>query len=388
MDAISIIVLVYIVAVSTATGILLNWQQVKRGWTWCKRLWASIRKILAGFLLLFAFGCIFAALWFFGPYFYKIYFVLSDQINTEYLDALKPKGGAGEQVGGTDKQVGGTGIIDSYFSISIRYFGIVAAAGAIIGYIIAIARNIISDNQNKIADEQNKVSERGQITESMGQAITQIGTFNDKNPNIEVRLGGIYSLERIARDSDRDYAKIMDILCAYVRSTALRKSGYSRSATNIREDIQSAIDVLGSEIEELSSLGKKPKFRINLENCNLSGYNFSEGDFNKHTENDKNGAIFDKSKFEKSRFYKTDLSYASFDKADLTKAVFEEAILKGARLVAANCKGVIFKNTKVHGADFSNAKNLTQKQVNKMIGDKKTKLPKDLVLSKIEESPN
>ena len=318
--------------------------------TWCKFLWenpANLLLIIAGILIAIA-------LILFSPDIYKLYFELSDEIHG-------------------NKKIG----ID-YYGIAIRYFGIVAATGAIIGYIIAIARNIISDNQNKISDEQNSISERGQITESMVHAIAQIGAFNEKKPNIEVRLGGIYSLERIARDSYRDYKKIMDILCAYVRETALRKSREKRSPTNIREDIQSAIDVLGSEIEGLDSSQKEPKFRINLENCNLSGYNFSEGNFNRDTENNKNGAIFDKSKFEQSRFYKTDLSYASFDKAILTKADFEEAILKEARLVAANCKDVVFKNTKVHGADFSNAKNLDQKQVNKMLGDKKTKLPHGL----------
>ena len=182
---------------------------VKRGWTWCKLLLTSIRKRLAGWLLFLAFGSICFAIWLFAPYFYKIYFVLSDQINTEYLDVFKPKGGAGEQVGGTDKQVGGTRIIDSYFSISIRYFGIVAAAGAIIGYIIAIARNLISDNENKI-------SEQGRIAEQISRAIDQISSYKQSfgskthepnMPNVEARVGGIYSLERIAQDSDRDYVK-------------------------------------------------------------------------------------------------------------------------------------------------------------------------------------
>src|SRR3982751_6161439 len=37
-------------------------------------------------------------------------------------------------------------------------------------------------------------------------------------PNLEVRLGAIYALERIPRDSERDHWPIMEVLCAYVRN--------------------------------------------------------------------------------------------------------------------------------------------------------------------------
>ncbi len=375
----NILALIFIVASAGAVAIVLYWQELKCGWAWCKRVWTSIRKILAGGLLLLAFGCICFAIWLFAPYFYKIYFVLSSQINTEYFDAVKQVEETGKQVGETVKQieetgegVGRKGIIDSYFSISIRYFGIVAAAGAIIGYVIAIARNIISDNQNKIADEQNKISERGQITENMVQAIDQIGTFNDKKPNIEVRLGGIYSLERIAQDSNRDYVKIMNILCAYVRETALKKS--KNPIANVREDIQAAIDVLGTEIERVNQSENKETFRVNLENCNLSKYRFSERDFNRYNDIN-NGAIFDESLFKEAQFYKTDLSYASFDNSNLTKAYFEGANLKGARFEKANCRDAVFKDANVCGANLSKAKHLIQDQLNEMIGDEKTKIP-------------
>jgi hypothetical protein len=37
---------------------------------------------------------------------------------------------------------------------------------------------------------------------------------------MEVRLGGIYALERIARDSARDHWPIMEILTAYLQTHA------------------------------------------------------------------------------------------------------------------------------------------------------------------------
>ncbi|MFH1141500.1 MAG: hypothetical protein V1724_07575, partial [Chloroflexota bacterium] len=45
-----------------------------------------------------------------------------------------------------------------------------------------------------------QISQEGQITERFTRAIQQLG-----DPKLEVRLGGIYALERIARDSPRDH---------------------------------------------------------------------------------------------------------------------------------------------------------------------------------------
>jgi hypothetical protein len=45
--------------------------------------------------------------------------------------------------------------------------------------------------------------------------------LNAKNePNVEVRLGAIYALERIAYDSPRDHWPIIEVLTAYVRQNA------------------------------------------------------------------------------------------------------------------------------------------------------------------------
>ena len=60
-----------------------------------------------------------------------------------------------------------------------------------------------------------QVSQEGQITERFTRAIDQLGS-----DEIEIRLGGIYALERIARDSERDHWPIMEVLTAYVREHA------------------------------------------------------------------------------------------------------------------------------------------------------------------------
>ena len=52
----------------------------------------------------------------------------------------------------------------------------------------------------------------GQVTERFTNAIEHLG-----KEQLELKLGGIYALERIANESESDYWSIMEILTAYVR---------------------------------------------------------------------------------------------------------------------------------------------------------------------------
>jgi Pentapeptide repeats (8 copies) len=62
---------------------------------------------------------------------------------------------------------------------------------------------------------------------------------------LEVRLGGIYALERIARDSPRDRWTIMEVLTAYVRQNARWLPLDTGAAQDPRTDIQAILTVLG-----------------------------------------------------------------------------------------------------------------------------------------------
>jgi hypothetical protein len=58
----------------------------------------------------------------------------------------------------------------------------------------------------------------GQITDRFTKAIEQLGAVNaEGKPKLEMRLGAIYALERIAQDSERDHWPIMEVLMAYMR---------------------------------------------------------------------------------------------------------------------------------------------------------------------------
>ena len=58
----------------------------------------------------------------------------------------------------------------------------------------------------------SELTEQGQITDRYTKAVEQLGS--DKP---DVRLGGIYALERIARDSAKDHPTVVEVLAAFIR---------------------------------------------------------------------------------------------------------------------------------------------------------------------------
>jgi hypothetical protein len=99
---------------------------------------------------------------------------------------------------------------------------------------------------------QIRVNQEGQITERFNKAIDHLGS--DK---LDLRLGGIYALERIAKNSNDDRDTIAEILAAFVRQRSPwppSQPGQYRDDFPIRQqpplrtrapDIQAALTVLG-----------------------------------------------------------------------------------------------------------------------------------------------
>jgi hypothetical protein len=178
------------------------------------------------------------------------------------------------------------------------------------------------------------VSEEGQITDRFTKAIEQLGAvYPDGKPKLDVRLGGIYALERIANDSEKDHWPIMEVLCTYVREHAVRQANQHKKSSGTDEkwpeprvDIQAILTVLGRRDRKYEKEGQL----LYLANVDLSG------------------AV---------------LTGANFSGADLFSTDLSRAVLRGAD----------FRN-----ANLSMTKNLTQEQINVAIGNGDTGLPDNL----------
>ncbi|MDX5593448.1 pentapeptide repeat-containing protein [Pseudovibrio sp. SPO723] len=157
--------------------------------------------------------------------------------------------------------------------------------------------------------------------------------FSETLPNLEVRIGAIYALERIAQDSLRDHIQIMEILTAYIRENAPAGKLEARSILETwpkpRTDIQAAIDVIGRRTDEQVKIEWEKKYRLDLRETNLSGVNFTGGKFEGALldGSDLQDCRFDNAKLKAVRMSRCLLNFADFYKADLTGA-----ILDGARI--------------------------------------------------------
>jgi len=75
--------------------------------------------------------------------------------------------------------------------------------------------------QNLKATQRNVlVAEDKQVTERFSKAVEMLGNEN----SLYIRLGGIYALERIAKDSPKDHWQVIEVLTAFVREKARLKN--------------------------------------------------------------------------------------------------------------------------------------------------------------------
>ena len=190
------------------------------------------------------------------------------------------------------------------------------------------------------AERTVEVAQESQITERFTRAIEQLGS--DK---MAIRLGGIYALERIAKDSEKDHWQVVEVLTAYVRKNSRSCGNFdqTRALLLVKTDIQAILEVLGRRNTEYEN----PKQRLNLRMTDLRGAELE-------------GAVFRR---------------ANLGGADLHNVIFERADLRGAFLFHANLTDTVLKEADISEADLSVVWNFTQAQLDSANFDKPPKLP-------------
>lgn len=188
-----------------------------------------------------------------------------------------------------------------------------AAAGAGMGLVLAFLRQRYHEID---ATEQR-------ITGRYTAAIDQLGS--DK---LEVRIGGIYALGRIARDSPADQATVRDVLSALVREHTGRTDGGLRPrGTRVAADVQASLSVLGR-----AEMMNSPDARLDLSHSSLEDADLA-------------GARLHGVKLFGARLHDADLSGADLREADLTGTT-----LLGTNFTGADLTGALLDAT-VRGTD-------------------------------------
>ena len=198
----------------------------------------------------------------------------------------------------------------------------------------------------KATEDNVRVAEEGHITERFTRAIAQLG---DKE-NRAIRLGGIYALERLARDSEKDYGPIMEVLTAYVRENATKQGKYAEeAAVKPTTDIQAILTVIGRRETTGKNRGND---RLDLSNTYLHGVVILGADLSGA---DLSGADLSKADLSKADLGGADLSGALLSKADLGGADLSGADLSKANLGGATLSGALLSKANLGEATLSGA---------------------------------
>ncbi len=214
-----------------------------------------------------------------------------------------------------------------------------------------------------------EVSRQAQMTERFTRAIDQLGaTLLTGEKKFEIRLGGIYSLERIARESEENHWSVVEILTAYVREDALRRKGPDQRAEKLLGESGGTMKLVSSASPQRASadiqailtvLGRRgltyqdgEEHRLDLTHANLQGIVLADANLR--------GAILSGSDFQGATLYKVNLVDALLDEADLQRANLnyadlQRANLKKARLEQAYLMSAKLQNVKLTGAVLSGA---------------------------------
>jgi hypothetical protein len=169
---------------------------------------------------------------------------------------------------------------------------------------------------------QLQLNQEGHITDRFSHAIDQLG-----NEQLQVRVGGIAALGRIARDSAKDREPVMESLAAFVREESSKKKPAASGTSRLSGDLQAAATVLGYRPASRESK------RINLRDASLARVHLR-----------------------KAHYERMALTNADFRKGQLTGIYLNHALLRGARFEHAALEEAHFSGAFLVGADLSNAR--------------------------------
>lgn len=221
---------------------------------------------------------------------------------------------------------------------------------AIVTAATAIGALIFTGLSLNASRQQNEVTAQGQYTDRFTKAVEQLDRAGPDH--LQARLGAIYALERLARDSPRDQPTIIEVLSAFVRTTSAQPPPEDPSEEpevpddeyvveapqtfcpdqNVTADVQAALTVLGRR-----DTAHDNNARIDLSLTCLYG------------------ARLDNANFRGADLSRTQLWRAELNGADFSEALMPDAALVNSSLKHANLNGAVLLRAELHSADLTNA---------------------------------
>jgi hypothetical protein len=238
----------------------------------------------------------------------------------------------------------------------VRTAGLQVIAGLVVASGLLLTARSVALTARSI-----EVNREGQVTERFSRSVEQLG-----HESQEVRIGGMYALERIANESEPDRETVLEVLAAYAREHARPPtSAESRIGPNAAEAAepgqtrpQDGSERLRADIAAIVNVLRRWKWPhaelVDLRKSYLAYGNFFEANLSRASLVEANlvGAILTEA----------NLSGALMLMANLSDAILLGVDLSGSRLQRANLSGASLLNANLSRADLSSA-NLTRSKL-------------------------
>jgi uncharacterized protein YjbI with pentapeptide repeats len=214
----------------------------------------------------------------------------------------------------------------------------------VVGGAVLLAGLLFTNRTLSLNQKSQVLTEQGQITDRFTHAIDELGS-----ENVDIRLGGIYALEGIARDSKGEQGPVMEVLTAFVREhspagpTAADPKGTAFTSAPMTQDVRAILSVVARRILRYDPVGYHPDFSgSNLNGADLIGAEL-------------NGANFSGSTMSNATFENANLSHANLGGTYLAHLVANGTDLRGSSLGTSNLVAAVFTRTNLSGAKLGGA---------------------------------
>lgn len=249
----------------------------------------------------------------------------------------------------------------AYFAKNKDAFTVVLGILGLVGILFSWRSSNAAKRSSDAALEQARIANDGKITDRLAKAVEQLGS-----EKLQVRLGAIYALERVALDSPRDHGTVFEHLADFVREHS--KIKHKPGVAFIDEDRSPAKDDSGRRDVSLilKVIGRRNRkndknLLIDLSNCDLKKLRLSRGDYSfvNFFGSDLSGTTFHECKVQYVNFIKAklhnvsfigaDLYQTNFHNADLQEVDFSQGIMARCRFIKARIIDCNFLNTDLTG---------------------------------------
>ncbi|WP_327426149.1 pentapeptide repeat-containing protein [Streptomyces sp. NBC_01236] len=218
----------------------------------------------------------------------------------------------------------------------------------VVGGLVVLFGAYATWRQLRVSQDGLRATQEGYVTDRFSRAVDQLGS--DK---LDVRVGGLHALWRVAEQSARDREAVISIQAAYLRThLPWPPTGSEAPAADVPINDIAPLEARAADSQvALTGLGVLCQ-RREQSWVNLSATDLRRADCDGLWLPDVN---LDRSCMEAAGLYHANLTQASLVSVNLRHADLKTAILRRARCALADLRGARLAETDLRDSDFTEA---------------------------------